>query len=221
MTRKSGLLMGAGSAAVIVALVALWTAIHDDPAAAQPTEHGHAEPGAPTAPEASHAPGATAARPAQMPASSVTSAPALRAEDVSAANRTPAADEPPVHPLDNNEGLEFGARQLYAQTAAVEPLVRECVDKAAAGGIKPTGTAMLTYIVAYHGDKLEIEDVGVDNEKTTLQQDSLIDCMAQTAKEMKFAGLPRRAKAIYVSRQVSLEAGKISEYKHVSFSYLK
>lgn len=136
----------------------------------------------------------------------------------------PAASEPasePSPPKDDGQNLQFGSKQLHAQTRAVEPLVRECVDNAVATGVMPTGTAILTYIVARHGDHLEIEDTGIDAEKTTLQPESLLTCLHQTAKAMKFEGLPRDAQEIYAARRVTLENGKITEYKHVTFSYLR
>lgn len=120
-----------------------------------------------------------------------------------------------------NERLDFGKNQLLEQTKAVEPLVRECVDKAAVAGARPTGTAMLTYHVAQHGDEFEIENTGIDNSKTTLENETLLDCLSGTAKAMKFVGLPRGAKEIYVAREVTLDKGKITAYKHVTFSYLR
>ena len=133
----------------------------------------------------------------------------------------PAAPDTAPPPRDNNQGLEFGGKQLHAQTKAVEPLVRECVEKAAITGARPTGTAMLTYIVAKRGDKFEIEDTGIDNEKTTIENEGLLECLHQTAKGMKFEGLPRGAQEIYAARRVTLENGKVTEYKHVTFSYLR
>lgn len=88
-------------------------------------------------------------------------------------------------------------------------------------GARPTGTAILTYIVAKRGDKVEVEDTGFDIEKTTLQQDGLVECLHQTAKAMKFEGLPREAEGLYVTRSITLESGAINEYKHVGFSYLR
>ncbi|HEX5057896.1 MAG TPA: hypothetical protein VFV99_00995 [Kofleriaceae bacterium] len=141
---------------------------------------------------------------------SAPAAPSVRPEDLP---YSPAQHE--------NEGIDFGARQLKAQTAAVEPLVRECVDKAVIAGQHPTGTAMLTYIVAQRGDKFVIETTSADGEKTTLPQEALVECLHQTAKAMKFEGLPKGAHEIYAMRSVTIEDGKITEYKHVSFSYLR
>lgn len=123
--------------------------------------------------------------------------------------------------MSNTENLHFGGTQLRAQNAAVEPLVRECVAKAAASGQRPTGTALLTYVVAKHGSRYEIEDTSFDSDETTIDQGPLLDCLHKTAKAMKFEGLPRRSQALVVTRRVKLEGGAITEYKHVGFSYLR
>jgi hypothetical protein len=210
--------MVAGTAAVLVALIVLWQSIRSDttPAAVPPQPQDHAaQPAAPTAPTTSP----TAARtPPRAPASSVSTGP--RPVPTMPAPAPAAADTPPP-PRDNNQGLEFGGKQLHAQTKAVEPLVRECVEKAAISGLRPSGSAMLTYIVAKRGDKFQIEDTGIDNEKTTLDNEGLLECLHQTAKGMKFEGLPRGAQEIYAARRVTIENGKITEYRHVTFSYLR
>ena len=109
--------------------------------------------------------------------------------------------------------------QLKTQTLAIEPKVREGVDKAAITGAKQSGVALLTYMVAIHGDKITVDETGFDSEKTTLKNESLVQCLHETSKAMTFEGLPRNAKEIWVSRQVTLENGKLVENKHVSFSY--
>jgi hypothetical protein len=45
--------------------------------------------------------------------------------------------------------------------------------------------------------------------------------MRETARAMKFEGLPREAEGLVVTRSVTLEAGKLVDYKHVGFSYLR
>lgn len=211
--------MFAGTAALLVALLLLWQSIRSDgaPVASSPIAAHEPPPApAPTAPAAAPAATPTAARTPHAPATSFA---APRTAPSMPAPAPAAAESAPLQLT--GQHLEFGATQLHAQTKAVEPAVRECVDKAAKNGVRPTGTAMLTYIVAKRGDKLTIEDTGVDNEKTTLEDGPLLECLHQTAKGMKFVGLPRGAQEIYAARRVTLEAGKITEYKHVTFSYLR
>lgn len=129
----------------------------------------------------------------------------------------PAPPEPKV----DTENLHYGGTQLRAQTAAVEPLVQKCLDAEVAAGRPPTGTAMLTYIVAKRGDKYVVEDTGVDEDKTTVQGEALLTCLRETSRAMKFEGLPKSAEALTVSRRVSFERGKLTENKHVGFSYLQ
>ena len=133
----------------------------------------------------------------------------------------PVDDHPPPATRANTKNLHFGGTQLRAQTAAVEPLVKKCIEAATAAGGSPTGKAVLTYVVAQRGDKVAVEDTGIDEDKTTLQGDQLLDCLRETARGMKFEGLPREAEALVVTRTITLEHGAITEYKHVGFSYLR
>ena len=79
----------------------------------------------------------------------------------------------------------------------------------------------MTYVVAQRGDKVQVEDTAIDDDKTTLQGDQLLECLRETARGMKFEGLPREAEALVVSRTITLDHGAITEYKHVGFSYLR
>jgi hypothetical protein len=210
--------MAAGAVALLVALVLLWQSTRSEslPQVATPAASEGADPAAPaTGSPASPAPATRAA-----PRASGVTVPGRRAPSPTTIEPSIEASPPPPA-ADNDQKLEFGSKQLHAQTRAVEPLVRECVDKAALVGTLPTGTAMLTYHVAKRGDKLAIENTGVDPETTTLQQTELLECLHQTANGMKFEGLPRDAQEIYAARRVVLENGKITEYKHVTFSYLR
>jgi hypothetical protein len=130
-------------------------------------------------------------------------------------------DHPPPATRANTKNLHWGTAQLNAQNIAVQPLVEKCIADAAEKGVKPSGTATLTYIVIAKGDKVTVEDTGFDDSKTTLQAPELVDCMRETARSMKFEGLPREAEGLVVTRTVTLDAGKLVDYKHVSFSYLR
>ena len=173
----------------------------------------------------------TAPAPAPTPIAPVPSASNRAAKRATPAPIVPTAPAPTVagppvdaHPTNPEEfstwdetNLQYGAEQLHALTAAVEPLVRECVDRAASKRL--TGTAVLTYMVVKHGDKVTVDETGINAEKTTLADDALLTCLHQTAKAMKFEGLPRNANVIYAARSVSLENGKLTEYRHATFSY--
>jgi hypothetical protein len=129
--------------------------------------------------------------------------------------------QPPPATRENTKNLQWGAAQLRAQNTAVQPLVEKCIADAAEKGIKPSGIATLTYIVVDKGGKVAVEDTGFDDSNTTLQAPELVDCMRETARAMKFEGLPREAEGLVVTRSVTLEAGKLVDYKHVGFSYLR
>jgi hypothetical protein len=210
--------MVAGGMALLVALVVLWQSTRSE--AVAPTPAPSAEQSAAPAPASASTPatGAPASR-AAPPRPGAVPVPGRRA--IGPASSEPTAEEAPRPAVDDGQNLQFGSKQLHAQTRAVEPLVRECVDKAVIAGTRPSGTALLTYIVAKKGDKLVIDHTGYDEEKTTLQHATLLECLHQTAKAMTFEGLPRDAQEIYAARRVVLVDGKITEYKHVTFSYLR
>jgi hypothetical protein len=189
---------------VLIALVVLWRSIDKPATPEQPAEVHEAQQG-------STATSTTAAR-SQHPL-----APAPGGERAESA---PVPDDyhPPPGSMENKKNLHYGGTQLRTQTKAVDPLVRQCVQQAVG---KPTGDAVLTFIVAVHGDKVEVEDTGIDQDKTTLQDQKLLDCLRETARSMKFEGLPREAEALVVNRSVKLENGALTEYRLIGFSYLR
>lgn len=211
----------AGSSVVLVMLVLLVKAVNSSSAPANPTVTAPAHERS-AAPAPTHGAAPTAARSRTLPAIPSRILPAHRAEP---AEDRPAPelveDHPPPATRANTTHLEYGGTQLRAQAAAVEPLVKKCVEDAKAAGVSPTGKAVLTYIVAQHGDKVLVEDTSIDDTKTTLQGEQLLDCLRETARGMKFKGLPREAEALVVSRSITLDHGSITEYKHVGFSYLR
>jgi len=196
---------------LLVALVGLWRSIM------------HTDAASPPAPE----PG-----PAQM-APNATPAPTTIAQQVAAQRRALAehrgdtAPAPSVVPepegngppgtLANTKNLDYGATQMRYQTLGVEPAVRKCVADAPG---KPTGDAVVTFVVAHHGDKYVIEDTGVDTDKTSLQDQKLLDCLRETARGMTFVGLPREAEAVVIMRSIKVESGVLTEHKLSSFSYI-
>lgn len=212
--------MGAG-AALLAILYALFQAVQSTSSAATParTEEVAHSGGQPA--NAQGAPAAAATRRSLPPAAraAATTASDERAPSVSSSSSSD--PNPPPASRANTKNLHFGGTQLRAQTAAVEPLVVKCVEADVAAGHSPTGKAMLTYIVAQHGDKVTVEQTGVDEDKTTLQGPELLECLHSTSLAMKFEGLPREAEALVVSRSVTLDHGKLTENKHVGFSYLR
>jgi len=215
MQRSTAVLLAAGGAGLFVILGVLVRAVHSESSASGATASSH-----PSAPIASRG-DSEGATPAWR-------APAARhvhrdeADDSTSAPAAPSLDEhaPPATRA-NTEHLEFGGAQLRAQTAAVEPLLVKCVDDAVATGQAPTGKAMLTYIVVRKGDKTYVEDTGIDEDKTTLPAGQLLDCLRETARSMKFEGLPREAQGIVATRAVTVDHGKLVGNKHVTFSYLR
>jgi hypothetical protein len=224
MPRPSVLLFVSGSAAVLLGLVWLWHSTRTEPAApaavaerSTPATPANAEPAAPSVPATAPRP---AARVGRKPTSSAPSAPSMPAPSVPSGVPSLSDDAPPATRA-NTKNLHFGGTQLRAQAKAVEPAVRECIDKAAVAGARPSGDALLTYVVAKRGDKYLVEDTSFDDAKTTLAHEGLLECLHRTALGMTFVGLPREAEALVVTRSVTVENGALTEYKHVGFSYLR
>jgi hypothetical protein len=225
MQRSSAVLLVAGAAGLFVMLGVLVRAVHSEAPETRPTTsstspalpHQASVPAAPAAPVTSHDAARTSIWRSPMFHASRSDEPA-RSDTASA----PVVDEAaPPATRGNTKNLQFGGTQLREQTNKVSIWVQKCVADAKKKGLALTGTAMLTYVVAKHGDKYEVEDTGIDEDKTTLQDTELLDCLRTTALAMQFEGLPREATGIVATRSVKLEAGKLVEYKHVGFSYLR
>lgn len=216
MSRSSTLLLALAGTGVLATIGLLAHAVQSDPEPQASSTSTHSE----SSPIASRT---------ETPSRSGTAAQAIRRAQQHAASTTSDSDTPapslvenaPPATRANTKNLQFGGTQLRAQTAAVRPLVEKCIADAAAKGISPSGTATLTYIVTQKGDKVIVEDTGIDESKTSLQAPELVDCMRETARAMKFEGLPREAEGIVATRSVTLESGKLVDYKHVTFSYLR
>jgi len=104
---------------------------------------------------------------------------------------------------------------LREQELAVAPKLAECAAK---DGTKVTGSATLTFILAHKGDQAVVETTGVDYDQTTIDDEPLLECMRETAREMTFQPVPDSS-AIYVTRKVELDHGKVVGNKFLNFSY--
>ena len=224
MPRPSVVLFVTGSAAVLLGLVWLWHSTRSEPAApgaaAEPLPPAPSASAEPTAQPGPANPPRPAARIGKKPTSSAPAAPSMPAPSAPGAAPSLSDDAPPGTRA-NTKNLHFGGTQLRAQAKAVEPEVRACIDKAAVAGARPSGDALLTYVVAKRGDKYLVEDTSFDDTKTTLAHEGLLECLHRTAFNMKFEGLPREAEALVVTRRVTVENGALTEYKHVGFSYMR
>jgi hypothetical protein len=221
MRRYAGPLVIVATMAVLAGLVLLWRSISADtaPATAAPRTT-EAEPGAPSLTQPSGVPAMRAPeRPALAPRGPA--APTLATGGGPAG--APAVDGDGAAPATkaNTKNLEWGLTQMRAQVAANEPKVVECLAQAAATGDKPSGDATLTFIAARRGDKIVIEDTSVDHDATTIASEPLLECLHATSKSMTFAGLPREAEAVFITRTVKVDAGGLVENKLVKFSYIR
>lgn len=139
----------------------------------------------------------------------------------SATTESPGAGPAPVlDPVSGKPPPIASKSVLRDQVNATEGLVVDCVQRASRSGAKPTGKAMLTFIVAAKDNKAVIETTGFDHDETTLEDTQLVECMHKTALAMKFENVPG-ADAVMARHHVELENGKLVANKLVEFSYLR
>lgn len=221
MSGKVGPMRGRSAALAIAGVLLLAGMIalrcslaDDDTTAATPTAHvtqatAQPEPTplpsmpAPSAPSAPAAPAPAPVGPAPAAAPNAPELPAI-AQPV-----TPAEKHPPIA---NN-------RLLRAQIVAVRPQVEAC-GKAA--GDKANGTAVLTYMVTPDKKKQDvvIEQTGVDDDGTTITDQPLLDCLKDTAKDMKFTYVPD-TDGVFAFRRVKFDNGSLVENAYVKFHYMR
>ena len=114
------------------------------------------------------------------------------------------------------KGLQYGIPHMRERIAANTAQMTACI-----GSKRPTAEVSLQMIVALHGGKYVVEQVDVEGEKTTLQDEALLDCMMNASKKIQLDGLPREASAILITRVTTLAEGAITDDKPLKFSYLK
>jgi len=219
MQRLAIPLVIAGSAALLVVLFLLVRSLDRDAAEPSPSSTGSAAPTATAVAPTPAAPRAPAGRATLPP---IARRPAPESAPTPARDDRPqlAPERPPPGTL-TDENLEYGTPQLGEQIAAVEPLVADCVKRTAAAGHRLTGRAELTFIVAKQGDKILVEDTGLDPEQTTIDSAPLLECLHETSRAMKFKGLPRNADALIVTRRVDIADGALVNNAYVKFSYIR
>ena len=110
--------------------------------------------------------------------------------------------------------------KLRQETAAVQAELAECANQAARAGYRANGTAFLTFIVAPHDGAVEIETTGIEDDKTTIDNTPLLDCLRETARDMRFTFTPD-SYAVYAMREVKFKDGRLTENKFIDFHYLR
>jgi hypothetical protein len=174
------------------------------PAPASPTPSAAPTPSRP-APAAAQT---SKARTSQLP-----SLPSFGNRDSS--GTTGSSDAPPGS-MQNTKGLQYGLPHMRERIAANTAQLTACM-----GSKRPTAEVSMQFIVALHGGKYVVEQVDVDGDKTTLQDDAVLDCMMNATKKIQLDGLPREASAILITRVTTLADGAVTDDKPLKFSYLK
>ncbi|HEY5935362.1 MAG TPA: hypothetical protein VIU61_12020 [Kofleriaceae bacterium] len=221
MPGRSAIALGAGFITLFVLALVLKSAASPEPEVTAPAS---------SAPVASAPAEDPWARPAASPAASP-SAPG-RDPTIAIAPRAPVATgtatPPPSIPSAPAAEPEWpGGKKprlvanshLRVQTNEVEPQVRACAERF---GGKLSGTVSLTHIVARDDAKqtAKIESSELDPSESTIENKRLVDCLRDTAYEMKF---PYVAHGVPVAalRKIVLEKGKLVDYQHVSSARLR
>ena len=180
------------------------------------------QPGPAKVPSAPSAPVATAAAVPTMPA-----VPAPHTYTVTAPARTSAEAAPALlsiptaYPPGRTIKWPIADKGvLRQQTAAVEQQLLACANQAASTGYVANGTAVLSFEVVPKDGKVVVEATGADDDKTTIDNAALVQCLADTAKSMQFAFVPDR-QPIYALRQVKFTQGKLVQNLFLDFHYIR
>lgn len=221
MKRFAVPLVIAGSLAVLIALVVLLRSITAETTgepAVTATPPRSTEPTGITGPAPTVETGVPAWKPQARPkieTSSTPSAPSTSGGDSWAAGGVGNSDAPPGTKL-NTKNLHFGLPALREKIAANTPKLAACM-----GGKRPTANVTMTFIVGQKAGKVEVEQVDIDGDKTTLTDESLLECMSNATKSIQLDGLPREAPAILVTRETAIEDGQVTADKPLKFSYIR
>ncbi len=209
-----------GSLAVLAALVVLLRAITSTaPAAPAVTRRDPAPKQTQTTPTSRLSEPPTTSAPAPLPSvprSRVEAPPSLPQVPDSWSSPAAGSSDAPPGTRFNTKNLHFGNPQLREKIAANAPHIAACV-----AGTKLSGDATLTFVVAQRAGKYVVEQTDVDRDKSTIKDDSLLECLHKAALQMQFDGLPREAEAIVVTRGVTLVDGAVTDDHLVTFSYIR
>lgn len=211
--------MIAGSLAVLAALFVLLRAVTSE---SSTSEEQPGQPTTATTPEST--PSSTPSPPSSAPSSgrSTDPTPPKHSEQRPSlplpSGSTPAdtGDDGAPGTRFNKKNLHYGLDQLITKIAANTPQVTACM-----GSKRPTAKVSLQFIVAHKAGKYLVEQVDVDSDQTTLEDQALLDCMMTATKTIELEGLPRDAKAIIVTRVTTIAEGAVTEDMPLKFSYLR
>ena len=219
MKRFAVPLVIAGSLTILVALLWLLRSITSTaPAAPVATVPPRtAEPAPSTPPPSMPAPGTAPSVPHTAPASTGERMPTLPAGGESPPSTAGGSsdDAPPGTKL-NTKNLHLGMPALREKIAANTSQVAACLV-----GKRSTGEVSLTFIAGKKANQIEVEQTDVDGEKTTIDDQGVLDCIMAATRSIRLDGLPRDAPAIMVYRSISLQDGKITDDKPTKFSYIR
>ena len=96
--------------------------------------------------------------------------------------------------------------------------MKACIERS---GQRPTGTAMLNFMVGPQNNKVVIEATGVQDEETLAAYPDLLECMHRTASVLLPEGrsVPELGTSILIRRRVRIENGTLTENSIFNFSY--
>jgi hypothetical protein len=219
---RSGKLLIAGFAVLLVIGIALWQMAKTGEATASVDRAAKPEPPTATATpepaskqEPAAAPAADAA-PFKLPSKSTTPRPSI-ADKVA----VPQEEEIPRRP----DGKVIGVADLDVlrdANAPTDQLVRDCIAKH--GGATVSGTLMTTFVVARKREpngtfKVETETTGFEEDESTLRDPVLVECMHKTALAMKF---PTNTSplATWARREMTVKDGVLTQNWVIKHGYI-
>jgi hypothetical protein len=151
-------------------------------------------------------------RPGSTPSAATPSAAAATSGPIRWA--APAGPQAPSGPVPSLTHQTF-RHTIRDQIAAVHAATAKCI-----AGSRASGHAVVTFMIAHHGDEVVIEDTGVDYDETSLEDGPLLACLRETSREMHFDELPEGAGAVQISRTIELDraeirADRVTEYANL------
>jgi hypothetical protein len=106
-------------------------------------------------------------------------------------------------------------RVLRDQARAVDQLVADCVT---ATGPQTTGHAAVSYVIADHDGEIAVESTSVVDSETDIQNDTLLDCLKETARAMTFDSMMVGFDSVLVIREIYIDHGTVTSHRVTEYA---
>ncbi len=122
-------------------------------------------------------------------------------------------------PMSHARSIEVEIKhQLVRQIDGLEGAITDCVNKAARGGVKPTGASAVTLKIERVKDQASVVEVAVEPIDTTVKDAALNNCLRDTGRKIALE-LPEGVTEVTATHQVNLDAGAITGHDLTAFEF--